>query len=113
MVLDSFERFKITKDRFTYNVLFAVIFLLVSSAWFGRVHYAHIKSSFGGGEPQMIELAIRDAAGRAGLKQMGVELTPFLRAKLVHENDRELIVEVKGEVFRIVKDAVVGIRVVR
>ena len=36
-----------------------------------------------------------------GLKDMGFEVTPFLKAKLIHENQREFIIDLEGQTIRL------------
>ena len=96
LVIDSFERLKMTGDRLSYNLIYSVIFVLLSSAGFGRLHYEHVESAFGGGEPRVVEILIDRQEIRDGLKDMDVDVNPILRGKLVHESQRELIIDVGG-----------------
>ena len=93
LVLDSLERYKITTERIAYNVIYSVIFVLLSSAAFGRLQYEHIESAVGGGELQLVEIIIDGEKTRDGLKDMGFEATPFLSGSLVYEGQREFVVK--------------------
>lgn len=110
LVLDSFERFKITTDHVTYSIIYTFVFILVFSTVFGKFHYGDISSTLGGGQPQPVEILIDDEAVWNGLKEMGFEVTPSLRAKLVHENQRELIFDLDGQTIRLPRKAIAGIK---
>ena len=111
LVLDSHERFKITTDRVAHNTIFSVVFVLLFSTSFGKLHYGDISSAFGGGQLQPVEIMIDDQTVWNGLKDMGFEVTPFLKAKLVHENQREFIIDLEGQTIRLPREAVAGFKV--
>ena len=64
----------------------------------------------GGGQPHPVEIMIGDQTVQTDLKGMGFEATPFLKAKLVHENQQEFIVDVEGQAIRLSREAVVGFK---
>ena len=101
-----------TGDRLSYNLIYSVVFVLLSSAGFGRLHYEHVESAFGGGEPRVVEILIDRQEIRDGLKDMDVDVTPILKGKLVHETQRELVIDVGEQTIRLSKDVVAGVRVV-
>ena len=111
LVLDSFDRFKITVDRFTYHIMYSAFFVLLSSSLFGLWHYEHIKSAFGGGQLQVVEIMIGDQTVRSGLIDMGFEVTPSLKANLIHENQQEFILEVEGQTIRLSRKTVAAFKV--
>ena len=111
LVLDSFDRFKITGDRFTYHIIYSAVFVLLSSSMFGWSHYEHIKSAFGGGQLQKVEIMIGDQTVGNGLKDMGFEVPPAFKANLVHENQQEFIVEIEGQTIRLSRKTVAGFKV--
>ena len=53
---------------------------------FDRNHYEHIRPAFGGGRHQAVEIMLNDPSIRNGLKDMGLDVTPSLKADLIHEN---------------------------
>ena len=112
LVMDSFERFRITGDMITYNVIYSVVFVILSSAGFGRLHYEDVKSAFGGGERQAVEIVINDQGAWDGLESMGFESRPVLRGELIHESQSELIIYAEEQILKLPKRVVAGIRVV-
>ena len=111
LVLESFDRFKITIDRLTFHIIYSAVFVLLSSSIFGLWHYEHIKPAFGGGQLQVVEIMIGDQTVRNGLMNMGFEVTPSLKANLVHENQQEFIVEIEGQTIRLSRKTVAGFKV--
>ena len=111
LVLDYYERFKATTDQITYNIIFSVIFVLLFSTSFGKFHYGNISSALGGGQLQPVEIMINDQTVWNGLKDMGFEVTPFLRANLVHENQREFIIDLEGQTIRLPRESTAGFKV--
>ena len=110
LVLDSHERFKITTDSVTYDIIYSVVFVLIFSTSFGNFHYGNISSGLGGGRPQPVEIMIDEQTVWNGLKDMGFEVTPFLKAKLVHENQREFVIDLEGQTIRLPREAVAGFK---
>ena len=113
LVLDSFERFKISGDRIAYNAVYTALFVLLSAAIFGRLHYENIRTDFGGGQLQTVEMIIADQAARNGLEEWGFDTTPFLKAELIYQDEREYVVDVEGQTIKLAREVVVGVRVVR
>ena len=109
-VLDSLERFKITADLLTYDMIYTAVLMLLLSTIFGVSHYGRIISVFGGGQLQRVEIMIDDQTVRNGLKDMGFEVTSSLKAELVHENHQEFIVDVEGQTIRLPRKIVAGIK---
>lgn len=112
LVMDSFERFKITGDLLTYNMIYSIVFVFLFSASFGRLHYEDVKSAFGGGEHQAVEIIINDQVAWEGFEGMGFASRPVLIGELVHESQGELIVYAEEHVLKLPKRIVAGIRVV-
>lgn len=111
LVLFLFERFGIIKDQLKSEMISLAIFVLFSSVSFGWLHYENIKSYFGGGQPQEVEIIVVDQTVRNSLETMGFKVKPFLKAKLIHENQQEFIIEAKDQIVRLSRKTVAGFRV--
>ncbi len=111
LVTDSFERFRITSDRLTHNIISSAIFVLLSSASFGRLYYEHITPDFGGGQLQEVEIIVVDQTVRNSLEVMGFKVEPFLKAKLIYENQQEFIIDVEDQTIRLSRKTVAGFKV--
>lgn len=110
LVLISWEHFKITNSKLAYDVLYSAVMVLLFSSLFGALHYGRISSAYGGGQPRTAVIMIDDQTARDGLAKMGFEVTPFLKAQLVHENQQEFIVDVDGQTIRLSRKTVAGLK---
>lgn len=90
---------------FRYAVL-----VFVSAPLFGAVNYGYIPSAFGGGQLRPVEIMISDQPVRDRLENLGFKTTPFLEAKLVHENQREFFIDVDGQTIRLSKNTVSALK---
>ena len=90
LVFLSYEKITITVSKLAYDTLYSTFLLLVFSSLFGALHYGHITSSFGGGQLRPVQIMISDETARNGLANMGLRVTPYVNAQLVHENQQEL-----------------------
>lgn len=86
LVLDSFDRHRITKDRIVFNIGYAAIFFLLAALTFGSSVYGKVSKKIGGGKP--LEMAI-------GLKPDSLEKHPG-----------EIKSPMTGEVVYITRDTV-------
>ena len=110
LVLDSYERFKLTIDHVTYSIIYSFVFILMFSVSFGKFHYGEISSALGGGQLQPVEIMIDDQTVWNGLQGMGFEVTPFFKTKLLHENEREVVIDLEGQIVRLPREAIAGIK---
>ena len=111
LVLDSFEKFGITGERVLHAITYFTVVTILTSAPFGWLYYGNIKSAFGGGQSQAVEIIVTDQTISNGLKSMGFEVTPSLKANLIHQNQHEFIVDVKGKIFRLARTAIGAMKV--
>lgn len=111
LVLDSFEKLRITGERLIHTIVYFTVVVILTSAPFGWLHYGNIESDFGGGQPQAVEIIVADKTVLNGLKSMGLEATPYLKANLIHQNQQEFIVDVNGKIIRLGKTAIAAMKV--
>ena len=109
--LDSFKWSWDSKERFTQTIIHSIFLVLLSSALFGWLQYGHIKSGFGGGQLQPVEIKIVEKTVSKSLKEMGFEVTPSFKVNLVYENQQELILSTRGKTILLSKTAIAGIKV--
>ena len=60
LVLDSFERYKVTKDRIVFNLGYTAIFILLSAVTFGSSVYGNVSKKVGGGKPQEMTIGLNE-----------------------------------------------------
>lgn len=111
LVLDSFEKLGITRERFINATIYFTVIIILNSAPFGWMHYGNIKSAFGGGQLQEVKIIVVNQTISNGLKSMGFEVTPFLKGNLVHQNEQEFIVDVNGKIIRLANTAIGALEV--
>ena len=108
--MDMLERYRMTKDRFYYNVLFSVIFLLSNAAIFGSLHLENVSSKFGGTAPRNVKLVVTEHSIVGWLSDSYLDLNEPLEAQLIYENQEEFFLRVpKDRIVRLPKSIVVGI----
>ncbi len=107
-ILRLFKEFQSSGEEFTRTIIHSTIFVLLTSASFGWLQYAHIKSGFGGGQLQATEIIVVDQTVSKGLEEMGFEVTPTFKVNLVYEKQEELIVTVKDKTIRLSKTTIAG-----
>ncbi len=60
LVLDSFERYKLTKDRIVFNLGYTAIFILLSAVTFGSYVYGNVSKKIGGGKPLEMTIVLHE-----------------------------------------------------
>ena len=95
---------------YTTKIFFFAAFLLLFLVLFGLWQYEQVPAAFGGRQPHVVEIMIDDETVLGVLKDMGFEVTPFLKAKLIHENPQEFIVDLEGQTIRLSRNIVAGLK---
>ena len=99
------------EDPLLHNVVVAIAIVCASSGMFGKLIYGDISNEFGGGQLLPVEVIITSDVVKKSLKDMGVQTSPYLQAKLIYENQRGSIFYANGHTIRLSNDGVGGIRV--
>ena len=60
LVLDSFERYRITKDRIVFNLVYTAIFILLAAVIFGSSIYGKVSKKIGGGKPLEMTIGLNE-----------------------------------------------------
>jgi len=60
LVLDSFERYMVTKDRIVFNLGYTAIFILLSAVTFGSFVYGKVSKKIGGGKPLEMTIGLNE-----------------------------------------------------
>lgn len=109
--LDSFKWSWDSKERFTQTIIHSTFLVLLSSVLFGWLQYGHIKSGFGGGQLQPVEIKIVEKTVSKSLRDIGFEVMPLFKVNLVYNNQEELIVTVKNKTIRLSNSSIAGFQV--
>jgi len=59
MVLDSFQRYKPTRERIGFNLIYTAVFFLLAAISFGSGVYGNISKKIGGGKPLEMAIGLR------------------------------------------------------
>ena len=111
LICESYEDRVITTGKLIYDLFFVVIFILLNSALFGKFYYEHIKLSFGGGQPQAVEIMASDMSVVLGLKEMGIDLKRPFKAILIHKNKDEYFIDIEGQTIQLDRSAITGFKI--
>lgn len=60
LVLDSFERYRVNKDRIVFNLGYTAIFILLSAVIFGSSVYGKVSKKIGGGKPLEMTIGLNE-----------------------------------------------------
>jgi len=59
LVFDSFERYKVTKDRVIFTLGYTAIFFLLAAVSFGSLVYGNVSKKIGGGKPLEMTIGLK------------------------------------------------------
>jgi hypothetical protein len=59
MVLDSFQRYKLTRERLGFNLVYTAVFFLLAAILFGSGVYGNISKKLGGGKPLEMTIGLQ------------------------------------------------------
>ncbi len=88
-VLDSFERYKINRDRILYTVILSTIFFLASAVHFGAVVYGDISKKIGGGQSIPVEISVSENI----IKSLGIEQNKTLHGDFIYSSKDNIYIQ--------------------
>jgi hypothetical protein len=59
MVLDSFQRYRLTRERIGFNLVYTAVFFLLAAISFGSGVYGNISNKLGGGKPLEMTIGLQ------------------------------------------------------
>ena len=111
LVVESYARLEITRDKLIYDFLFAGVFTIMFASFFGLLQFETIKSQFGGGQPRPVTVVLKDGPTKAAIGKLGLAQTEQLEADLIHESATTSYLDIEGRIFRLHSDAIAVIEV--
>jgi len=84
-MLDGFERYKATKDRIFFSVLYAVIVFFGSAVAFGSLLYGQVNLTLGGARPQHVFMGLEGKVGSTLPISVSGASTGYLEGDLIHQ----------------------------
>lgn len=112
-VFDSFNRYKITKDRIFFSALYSMVFLLLTSLAFGATYFGQISSKLGGGRGQETLLTLAESIRTTLPKLIHQEADQTLKAKVIYQTEKYLFADVAGQTLRLRSDDIVHMIILR
>jgi hypothetical protein len=104
LVLDHFERYRITSDNVIFTTIYAVVFFLATAVSFGALVYGDVSRKIGGG--RYMEANIAMTKEFSGLFDGEGQSPPESEVKVIHVTDKHMFIEVNGKTIRIPESAV-------
>lgn len=100
VILDSFDRYKVTVDRVSFTAVYFLMMLIAAAAVYGATIYGKVRSQVGGAAPVMVTLGIstdsKEALGDA-LKAP----TESITGKLIHQTQTYLYLSIADKTLRL------------
>lgn len=93
LVLDSFERYNLTKDRIVFNMGYTAIFILLAAVTFGSSVYGKVSKKIGGGKPLEITIGLNEN----GLEDHAGKIESPIVGKVVYSTQDNVYIQVENE----------------
>jgi hypothetical protein len=102
LVLDSFERYRITKDRIVFSIGYTVIFLLLAAVSFGSGVYGQVSKKIGGGAPVDMIIGLSSKA----LEKYPGEIGNPIIGKVVYSSSAKIYINIEKDTLVIPQSSV-------
>ena len=100
LVLDVFNRYKVTNDRITFSGLYAIVVLFGSAIGFGSMFYGKVSPKLGGARPQAVTVGFSDDVRKTLSPKLLGSVGQFLDGKLVHQTPSYTYIVVSDRTIR-------------
>lgn len=100
VILDSFDRYKVTVDRVSFTAVYFLMMLIAAAAVYGATIYGKVRSQVGGAAPEMVTLGISTDSKQA----LGDALkapTESITGKLIHQTQTYLYLSIADKTLRL------------
>jgi len=102
LVLDSFERYKVTKDRVIFNLGYTAIFFLLAAVSFGSSIYGNVSKKIGGGKP--LEMTI--GLNKNSLENYPSKVASPIVGEVVYSTPDNVYIQIKKDTLIIPRSTV-------
>lgn len=102
LVLDSFDRYKVTKDRIIYASVYSLIFFFASAVSFGVLVYGDISKKIGGGQNIPIEIGLNADL----LKDMRISGVSSLSGELIYAAENSVYINRNDKIIILPRSSV-------
>ena len=94
-VLDSFERYKINRDRIIFTTIYSIIFFLGSAVLFGTTIYGNISKKIGGGQSIPVEVSVNKNIS----KSLSLNIDTTIYGNYIYLSKENLYIKIKDNVY--------------
>jgi len=101
-VLDSFERYKINRDRIIFTTIYSIIFFLGSAILFGTTIYGNISKKIGGGQSIPVEISVNKNI----YKSLGFNIDTTIYGNYIYLSKENLYIKIKDNVYILPRQAI-------
>lgn len=108
IVLDHFERYRLTTDRVVFSTVYAVIFFLISAVTFGALIYGDVSRKIGGGI--YVDAAVGLTSGYDTLLGKNIDTGTGIKTKIIYTTDKYIFLEIHDQVVRVPESEVMWLR---
>lgn len=102
LVLDSFERYRVTKDRIVFNLGYTAIFILLAAVTFGSSVYGKVSKKIGGGKPLEMTIGLNENSLESHPGEVG---SPTV-GKVVYSTQDNVYIQIKKDTLIIPRSSV-------
>ncbi len=102
LVLDSFERYRVTKDRIVFNLGYTAIFILLAAVTFGSSVYGKVSKKIGGGKPLEMTIGLNENSLESHPGEVG---SPTV-GKVVYSTQDNVNIQIKKDTLIIPRSSV-------
>ncbi len=102
LVLDSLERYRVTKDRIVFNLGHTAIFILLSAVTFGSSVYGKVSKKIGGGKPLEMTIGLNDSSLK---NHPGKNESPIV-GKVVYSTQDNVYIQIEKDTLIIPRSSV-------
>jgi len=106
IVLDTLERYKVTKDRIIYSSVFSAVFFLGSAVSFGSFMYGNISNKIGGGQSIEMEIGLNSD----NLRALGKEFGSTIVGDVVHSSSENIYLVIDNKTIVLPRSTVQWMR---
>jgi hypothetical protein len=104
LVLDIFQRYRVTLDRIGFYTINSVVFVLITALSFGATYFGQVSSKIGGGRPQSVTLTLVQEVRSLLPDSVVPKGKGALNGQLLYQTDKYLYVNLADQVVRLRAD---------
>lgn len=101
-VLDSFDRYKVNKDRIIFNLCYMAIFILLAAVTFGSSVYGKVSKKIGGGNPLQMTIGLNETS----LDNHPSKFSSLIAGEVVYSTQDNVYIKIEKDTLIIPRSSV-------